>query len=126
MQTTRVEVMNNLQSAGLTTVDKIEETQTNDKNPGSPPIRRRNAVQKIVFAVFRSAAAINGIALAIIVYFMISNGWRAISWTFLTEAPRDSMTKGGILPCIVGTLGLSVGAIIVAFPIGVASAIYLN
>ena len=36
------------------------------------------------------------------------------------------MTKGGILPCIVGTLGLSIGALIVAFPIGVASAIYLN
>ena len=66
------------------------------------------------------------ITLAIIVYFMVSNGWRAITWGFLTEAPRDSMTKGGILPCIVGTLGLSIGALIVAFPIGVASAIYLN
>jgi phosphate transport system permease protein len=38
----------------------------------------------------------------------------------------DSMTKGGILPCIVGTLLLSIGAIAVALPVGVASAIYLN
>jgi phosphate transport system permease protein len=38
----------------------------------------------------------------------------------------DSMTRGGILPCIVGTLLLSLGAILAAFPIGVASAIYLN
>ena len=36
------------------------------------------------------------------------------------------MTKGGILPCIVGTLSLGLGAIIIAMPIGVASAIYLN
>ena len=36
------------------------------------------------------------------------------------------MTKGGILPCIVGTLCLSLGAIVIALPIGVASAIYLN
>ena len=36
------------------------------------------------------------------------------------------MTKGGILPCIVGTLCLGIGAIVVALPIGVASAIYLN
>jgi phosphate transport system permease protein len=38
----------------------------------------------------------------------------------------ESMTKGGILPCIIGTLCLSLGAIVVSFPIGVASAIYLN
>jgi phosphate transport system permease protein len=126
MQTTRVEVMNDLHPAGLTAVKKIEITQSNERPLGSAHIRRRNVIQKIVFAIFRSATAVNGIALAIIVYFMVSNGWRAITWAFLTEAPRDSMTKGGILPCIVGTLGLSIGALIVAFPIGVASAIYLN
>jgi phosphate transport system permease protein len=38
----------------------------------------------------------------------------------------DSMTKGGILPCIAGTLYLGIGAIVVALPVGVASAIYLN
>ena len=126
MQTTRVEVMNDLHPAGLTAVKKIEITQSNERPHGSAHIRRRNVIQKIVFAIFRSATAVNGIALAIIVYFMVSNGWRAITWAFLTEAPRDSMTKGGILPCIVGTLVLSIGALIVAFPIGVASAIYLN
>ncbi len=88
--------------------------------------RRRNFLQKIVFNIFRLAALINGLALFIIVYFMIANGWRAINWTFLTQPPVDSMTKGGILPCIVGTLCLSIGAILIAMPIGVASAIYLN
>ncbi|MCD4763614.1 MAG: phosphate ABC transporter permease PstA [Desulfobacterales bacterium] len=88
--------------------------------------RRRNLLQKIVFNIFRFAALINGLALFIIVYFMIANGWRAINWTFLTQPPMDSMTKGGILPCIVGTLCLSIGAILIAMPIGVASAIYLN
>jgi len=88
--------------------------------------RRRNLLQKIVFNVFRLAALINGLALFIIVYFMIANGWKAINWTFLTQPPMDSMTKGGILPCIVGTLCLSIGAILIAMPIGVASAIYLN
>lgn len=126
MQTARVEVMNDLYPAGLTAVEKIKRTQSDKRTPSSTLTRRRNLIQKILFAIFRSAAAVNGFALAIIVYFMVSNGWRAITWTFLTEAPRDSMTKGGILPCIVGTLGLSLGAIVVAFPIGVASAIYLN
>jgi len=68
----------------------------------------------------------NGIALLVVVFFLITKGWRAINWTFLTQPPMDSMTKGGILPCIVGTVCLSVGAILVAFPIGVASAVYLH
>ena len=88
--------------------------------------RRRKLKQKIFFMLFRGAAAINGIALLIIVYFMVANGWRAISWEFLTKPPMEAMTKGGILPCIVGTFALSFGAIIVALPIGIASAIYLT
>ncbi len=87
---------------------------------------RRKLSQGIMFWFFRVAAIINGLALLIIVYFLTAKGWRAINWTFLTQSPMDSMTKGGILPCIVGTLCLSLGAIIVALPIGVASAVYLN
>ncbi|MFP4399841.1 MAG: phosphate ABC transporter permease PstA, partial [Desulfonatronovibrio sp.] len=45
---------------------------------------------------------------------------------FLTEMPRESMTKGGILPCILGTIYISLGSILVAFPIGVGTAVYLN
>jgi len=88
--------------------------------------RQRNFMQVCMFWLFRIAAATNGIALAIIVYFLVAKGWRAITWTFLTQPPRESMTEGGILPCIVGTVCLSLGAIAVALPIGVASAVYLN
>lgn len=88
--------------------------------------RRKNVLQAVCFTLFRGASFINGIALFIVVYFMVANGWRAINWTFLTQPPMDSMTKGGILPCIVGTFSLSIGAIIAALPIGIASAIYLN
>jgi phosphate transport system permease protein len=87
---------------------------------------RRKFIQGSMFGLFRIAAVINGIALAIIIYFLVARGWRAINWTFLSQPPMDSMTKGGILPCIVGTFCLSLGAILVALPIGVASAIYLN
>ncbi|MBW2090171.1 MAG: phosphate ABC transporter permease PstA [Deltaproteobacteria bacterium] len=109
-----------------TTPEEIRRTQSEISKSAYSSIGRRKNIQKIVFGIFRSAAWINGIALVIILYFMISKGWRAINWTFLTQPPMDSMTKGGILPCIVGTIGLSLGAILFAFPIGVASAIYLN
>lgn len=98
------------------------------KNPGDWAGRhvRRKVVQKLTFTLFRAAAVVNGVALLIILSFLVANGYRAINWTFLTQPPMDSMTRGGILPCIVGTLCLSLGAIIVALPIGVASAIYLH
>ncbi len=89
-------------------------------------IRRRRLIQASIFALFRLSAAINGIVLLIIVYFLVAKGWRAINWAFLTQPPREAMTEGGILPCIVGTLCLGLGAIIVALPVGVASAVYLN
>ena len=79
-----------------------------------------------MFNLFRSAAALNGVVLLLVVSFLVAKGWRAINWGFLTQAPVEAMTKGGILPCIVGTLCLSLGAILVAFPIGVASAVYLH
>jgi len=65
-------------------------------------------------------------ALFLVVAFIFIKGWKAITWEFLTQSPLEMMTKGGILPCIVGTLCLGIGAIVVALPIGVASAIYLN
>lgn len=87
---------------------------------------RRKIVQGAGFMGLRLAALVNGAALAIIVWFMISRGWRAISWSFLTIPPTDSMTRGGILPCIVGTLCLMGVVLMVALPVGVVSAIYLN
>jgi len=87
---------------------------------------RRKFSQNMMFSLFRVAAAINALALFIIIFFLVKNGWRAINWTFLTQVPYDSMTQGGILPCIVGTIYLSIGAMLVAFPLGIASAIYLN
>ena len=95
-------------------------------NKSTSSLRRRKLIQIAIFGLFRLSAAINGIALLIVVYFLVARGWRAINWTFLTQPPMDSMTKGGILPCIIGTLCLSLGAILVALPIGVASAVYIN
>jgi phosphate transport system permease protein len=127
MQKTGIKVMDDFSVSHFkTTSEKFKQTKSEIAKSASSSVKRRNCIQKIVFGIFRGAAWINGIALAIILYFMISNGWRAINWTFLTQPPMDSMTKGGILPCIVGTIGLSLGAILFAFPIGLASAIYLN
>lgn len=47
----------------------------------------RRWTQWSVFELFRLAALINGLALLIIVAFLLWNGWRALSWSFLTQVP---------------------------------------
>jgi phosphate transport system permease protein len=86
----------------------------------------RGRQQKLAFGLLRLAAGAVVCALGGILLFLLIRGAGALSWTFLSEFPQDSMTKGGIFPAIVGTLLLTVGAILVALPLGVASAIYLS
>ena len=82
--------------------------------------------QHIFFLLVRLAALVITSALLGIIAFLFYHGLRAISWDFLTLPPTDSMTKGGIMPAIVGTFYLTIGAILFALPLGVASAIYLT
>ncbi len=82
--------------------------------------------QRIAFIIFR----ILGIAVVGILFwilgFIIYNGIGVINWEFLTSAPTEGMTSGGIFPAIVGTMYLIIGSMIFAFPLGVMSAIYTN
>ena len=87
---------------------------------------KRHVLQEGFFGIFRLAAMINGAALFVVVGYLLYNGVGAINWTFLSQPPMDSMTRGGIFPCIIGTFFLSFGALLIAFPWGVASAIYLH
>ena len=79
-----------------------------------------------MFGLLRVAAGINILALVGVCVFLLWNGSPAISWEFLTEPPRRMMTAGGVWPCIVGTFLLAFGAMLIAFPLGVASAVYLH
>jgi phosphate transport system permease protein len=61
-----------------------------------------------------------------IVFEIVWRGTRVISWEFLFSMPRRSGAEGGILPAIAGTFLLVAGSIAAAFPLGVATAIYLS
>ena len=89
-------------------------------------LRARRARQALAFWVFRLAMLMVLGALGGILFYVVSQGAGALSWTFLSQPPRDSMTQGGIFPAIVGTLYLTLGALLVALPLGVAASIYLS
>jgi phosphate transport system permease protein len=87
---------------------------------------RKQINQAVAFNSFRLVSLMVVAILFIILGFIVVRGISAINWTFLTSMPEDGMTKGGILPAIVGTLCLIVGSILFAFPVGVLSGIYIN
>jgi len=89
-------------------------------------MKRRDIVQKLGFSALFACMAANVLFLGGIIFFIAARGLGAINWAFLTQAPRDSMTAGGVAPAIVGTFYLTLGAIIFALPLGVACAIYLT
>ncbi len=60
-----------------------------------------------------------------LIVFIIIKGLPAISWTFLTEMPKNGMREGGILPAIIGTFYLTLGTALFAVPPGIAAAIFL-
>ncbi len=82
--------------------------------------------QQAFFAAVRLSALLIALALGGVLLYIIIHGIGAISWEFITRPPPDSMTKGGIMPAILGTVYLTVGAIAVGLPLGVVSAIYLT
>jgi phosphate transport system permease protein len=73
----------------------------------------------------RSFTLISMIALILILGVLFLRGSQVITWEFLTSEPLDGMTKGGIFPAIFGTISVTMLMMILALPLGVASAIYL-
>jgi phosphate transport system permease protein len=75
---------------------------------------------------------ITGVSVLVIIFIIVSilavtivGGWPNLNWTFLSEFPKDGMTKGGIFPAIVGTALMTIIMAIAAVPFGVITAIYL-
>ena len=88
--------------------------------------KAKHRSQKFAFGIFRLLSLCIVLILFAILGFIIYKGIGAISWDFITSAPTDGMTGGGIWPAIVGTFYLMMGSALFAFPIGVMSGIYMN
>lgn len=86
----------------------------------------REAVQRVAFAAMVLATLLTVAPIVLVMGYIVFQGLPAISWEFLSAAPRAGMRAGGIWPAIVGTLYLTLGTGVVAVPLGVAAAVYLS
>jgi phosphate transport system permease protein len=89
-------------------------------------MRWRYLKQTLFFTIVRAAALVIALSIFVFIAYVVFRGYRVISWDFLTLPPTDSMTKGGIMPAILGTFYLTAGAIAIALPLGVTAAVYLS
>ncbi len=105
-------------------IDRKEMNAIDKKQNKSLPWRYRR--QKIFFGAVKLSALIIVLALGGLVFYVVSSGLGAISWEFITRPPTDAMTKGGIMPAILGTLYLTIGAVAVGLPLGIISAVFLT
>ncbi len=86
---------------------------------------RRALAQRLGFALLGLTAFVVIAPILLVLVTIVVRGIGAISWEFLSAAPRAGMKQGGILPAIVGTLLLTLGTAVAAVPIGVGGAVYL-
>ena len=89
-------------------------------------MKKRSVVQFVGFMALRVCLYLVLAALLIFLYDIGKKGGGAISWTFLTKMPRRGMTEGGIFPAIYGTFLVTLVTALLAVPMGMFAAIYLN
>jgi phosphate transport system permease protein len=94
-------------------------------------MRLRNAAKKkiVQFAGFFLLRVCLYLVLAVLLLFLYDVGKKgggAISWEFLSQAPRRGMTEGGIFPAILGTFLVTLLTAALSIPLGMFTAIYLN
>ena len=92
-------------------------------SPSSAGSRRLDAVFQVV-ALVVLVAALGGLAL------LVADVWRdgahRIDWTFLTSYPSRRAERAGISHAVIGSLYVIVLTALLALPLGVAAAVYLE
>jgi phosphate transport system permease protein len=88
-------------------------------------MNRAKLRQAVAFGVLGGVTLLVVVPILMTLGYVVVNGIRAVTWQFVTQAPRSGMREGGIFPAIVGTVVLIVGTMVLSLPVGVLSAIYL-
>lgn len=90
------------------------------------PAAKKKIVQTAGFFLLRVCLYLVLAVLLLFLYDVGKKGGGAISWEFLSRAPRRGMTEGGIFPAIFGTFLVTLVTAVLAIPLGMFTAIYLN
>ena len=85
----------------------------------------RNTKDTLITALTATSVVLIIFVIIAILAITFIGGWKNLTWEFLTEFPKDGMTKGGIFPAIVGTALMTLIMTVAAVPFGTITAVYL-
>jgi phosphate transport system permease protein len=90
--------------------------------------RGRRVRNHLASAAIWSCVVIAAVPLGFIVLYLLAKGARVVNWQFLTaDIPFSSRLEGpGMGPAVVGTLLITGAATLMAVPLGILAAVYLN
>ena len=89
-------------------------------------LARRKLQGHIFHALCLIAILIGLLMLAALLYQVISQGWSRVDWAFLTSFPSRKPERAGIQAALMGTIYVVSLAGIIAFVLGVGTAIFLE
>lgn len=89
------------------------------------PVSKRVVGFFAVAVAATAAVAVLGVILGMLGDFVVRGGSN-LTWSFLTEFPRNSNMEGGIFPALAGTTFLVLLMTLMGVPIGTATAIFLT
>ncbi|MCR5665199.1 MAG: phosphate ABC transporter permease PstA [Eubacterium sp.] len=89
-------------------------------------MRRKRPKDNLLYTIIYLCAGLTVALLAVIIIYVIAKGAHGVSWSFLTSVTSALKGTVGIAGNIVNTVMIILITMVIATPIGVGAAIYLN
>lgn len=88
--------------------------------------RTRLLKDRAAKTAFTACAVLSLGVLVALVATLLVRGLPYVSWDFLTSYPSRFASRAGIFPALIGTIWIGVVSMLLAVPIGIAAAVYLQ
>jgi phosphate transport system permease protein len=117
MNTARAELENSLKNSPVNTPAQKKSHKR---------LRKRTLVDKTFHVMVMLSCVLSIAVLAILLFDIFSKGIGWINWNFFTSFPSRFPTRAGIISALSGTLWVTVITAALTFPIGIATAVFLE
>lgn len=91
-----------------------------------PRLRQRRRAGAVFAGLCIAATAAGMLMLGVLLFDLIGDGLGRLSWEFVRSFPSRIVDRAGILPALVGSGYIMLLTAVIAFPLGVGTAIWLE
>lgn len=96
------------------------------KNNAKDNLKRRQRTNNILKTIFFLCTTFGVVILIVLIGSVLKDGLKYLSLNFLTGFPSRIASKAGVLPAIIGSAYVIGLTALIAFPLGIGSAIYIE